>query len=180
MERFLGFDPSRHIFRGNDNPTHLITAIPRANIPRDPLAGAIAPRELVFIGTEHLPCQPSLMDIPPPRRTVREDIIVRSTENLVRQAVVFNPSSAGRQIPHVSIKHCDGGRRMLDEQTKSLITLSHRRIGSLEIRRSFPNTLFQLLRSPMQGLLSLLPIGNVIADRQQAELPSERHQVCRD
>ncbi len=115
MQNLFGFDPSRHIFRGNDDSAHLITAIPRANIPRNPLAGAIAPTELIFIGTEHLPCQASLMDVSPAQGTVREDIVVRSTEDLISQAIVFNPSSAGRQIPHIPIKHRNGSRCMFHE-----------------------------------------------------------------
>jgi len=69
---------------------------------------------------------------------------------------------------------------MLDEQAKAFLTLLHRRIGSLEIRRSLSDTLFQFLSRPMQCLLSLLTIGNIVTDRQQAGCPSERNQVCRD
>jgi hypothetical protein len=55
------------------------------------------------------------------------------------EPVVLHPAAAGRHITHVAIKHRNRDRRVLDEQTESLLTIPHRRIGSFEVGCPFLN-----------------------------------------
>ena len=76
---------------------------------------------LALLGPKGFPLQSPLMDGFPGRGNFGKYLIVGMTDDFpLSEPVVIAPTATGGKVAHVLVEHCDGGRRIQDEQIEQV------------------------------------------------------------